>query len=197
LHDNFQLDITKAFNTVDWSFLLEVLAKLGFGQRWISMICGLLGTASTRVVVNGVAGDLIYNRCRLRHGDPYSPLFDSVMDVLHLLFERAAAVGLLSSLSAGLRHRTSMYADDVVMFLRPTDLDLHTCSSIVEDFSEASSLRTNLVKCSLHPICCSPEQVDMARGILGCEVASFSIPVPGTAPWHPQGHYGAASAGGG
>jgi mannosylglycoprotein endo-beta-mannosidase len=71
LHDNFQLvqstarklhrlrkdaillklDITKAFDTVDWAFLLDVLAKLGFGHRWISMICGLLGTASTRVLV--------------------------------------------------------------------------------------------------------------------------------------------------
>jgi hypothetical protein len=43
----FKLDITKVFDTVDWSFPLGVLAKLGFGRHWISMICGLLGTAST------------------------------------------------------------------------------------------------------------------------------------------------------
>jgi hypothetical protein len=36
-----KLDITKAFDTVDWAFLLDVMAKLGFGRRWISMICGL------------------------------------------------------------------------------------------------------------------------------------------------------------
>jgi hypothetical protein len=58
-----KLDIMKAFDTVDWAFLLEVLTKLGFGRRWTSMVCGLLGTASTRVVVNGAAGALIYNRC--------------------------------------------------------------------------------------------------------------------------------------
>jgi hypothetical protein len=102
----FKLDITKAFDTVDWAFLLEVLAKLGFGPRWIAMVCGLLGTASTRVLVNGVAGCLISNRRGLRQGDPLSPLlFDTVMDVLHLLFERAAADGLLAHLaSRGLRH---------------------------------------------------------------------------------------------
>jgi hypothetical protein len=118
----FKIDITKAFDTVDWSFLLGVLAKLGICTRWISMISGLLGTTSTRVVVNGVAENIIYNWRGLRQGDPLSPLlFDSTMDVLDLMIERATAEGLFLGLAAGgLRHRTSMYADDVVTFLRPT-----------------------------------------------------------------------------
>jgi hypothetical protein len=61
----------------------------------------------------------------------------------------------------------------VVTFLRPTPLDLHTCAAIVADFGEASGLRTNLAKCSLHPIRCSSDQVELAHGILGCEVAAL------------------------
>jgi mannosylglycoprotein endo-beta-mannosidase len=162
------LDITKVFDTVDWALLLEVLAKLGFGHRWISMICGLLGTASMRVVVNGTAGELIFNQCGLRQGHPLSPLlFDTVMDVLHLMFERAAVDSLLTKLAARrFRHRTSMYTDDVVTFVRPTKVDLFACASIVQDFSVASGLRTNLAKCSLHPIRCQPEQVELACSIL-------------------------------
>jgi hypothetical protein len=120
-----KLDITKAFDTVDWAFHLDMMVKLWFGRRWISMICGLLGTASTRVVVKRVAGDLIFNRRGLRQGNPLSPLlFDSIMDVLHLMIEKVASDGLLSRLAnSGLRHRTSMYADDVVTFLRPTVMD--------------------------------------------------------------------------
>jgi hypothetical protein len=69
------------------------------------------------------------------------------MDVLYLMFERAAAEGLLSNLGLrGIRHRTSMYVDDVVTFLRLTHLDLLACAAIVEDFGEASRLRTNLAK---------------------------------------------------
>ncbi|KAM0928055.1 hypothetical protein ACQ4PT_002243 [Festuca glaucescens] len=96
------------------------------------------------------------------------------MDVLHLVFERAAADSLLAHLAPrGLRHRTSMYADDVVTFLKPDRLDLLTCAAIVEDFGEASGLRTNLAKCSIHPIRCSPQQIELAHAILRCEVAAW------------------------
>jgi mannosylglycoprotein endo-beta-mannosidase len=142
-----KLDITKAFDIVDWSFLIEVLTKLGFGPKWTSMVVGLLSTASTRVLVNGVAGDLIYNR-RAAAGDPLSPLlFDLVMEVLYLMLQKAVAEGLLSDLaSRGFRQRTSMYADDVVIFLKPSRLDLDTCTTVVEDFGKASGLHTNRAK---------------------------------------------------
>jgi mannosylglycoprotein endo-beta-mannosidase len=58
----FKLNITKAFDIADSAFLLEVLSKMGFGPWWISLVVGLLNTASARVLVNRVAGDLIYNQ---------------------------------------------------------------------------------------------------------------------------------------
>jgi hypothetical protein len=58
---------------VDWAFLLEVLAKLGFGHKWLTMVSGLLGSM-TRVVVNGVAGELIYNQRGLRQEALSPPL---------------------------------------------------------------------------------------------------------------------------
>jgi hypothetical protein len=153
------VSITKAFDTVDWAFLLDVLTNLGFGQHWISMVYGLLGTASTPVLVNGVASDLIYNRCGMRQGDPVFPLlFDLVMDVLHLMIEKVAADDLLSEIThSSLSHHTSMYADVVVTFFRPTGLDLHTCAAIVEDFSMVSGLRTKfgrIVLASWHRMGC-------------------------------------------
>jgi hypothetical protein len=54
-----KLDITKAFDSVSWAFLLEVLSHLGFGPRWCGLVSNMLSTSSTQVLLNGTPGDYI------------------------------------------------------------------------------------------------------------------------------------------
>ena len=55
-------------------------------------------------------------------------LFDMAMEALHFMLRRATDLGILSALARrGLNHKTSMYADDVVTFIRPTWRDIHAC----------------------------------------------------------------------
>lgn len=68
-----KIDIAKAFDSVAWPFLIEVLHHIGFLRRWINWICILLSTASTKVLVNGVTGRRISHARGLRQGDPISP----------------------------------------------------------------------------------------------------------------------------
>jgi hypothetical protein len=47
-----KLDIHKAFDTIDWSYLLEVLRALGFGQRWREWVSILFRMATSSVLIN-------------------------------------------------------------------------------------------------------------------------------------------------
>jgi hypothetical protein len=54
-----KLDITKAFDLVSWPFLIEVMQQMGFGQTWRDIICGLLASSTTQVLLNGCPGEEI------------------------------------------------------------------------------------------------------------------------------------------
>ena len=86
-----KLDITKAFDSVAWPFLIEVMQQIGFGQIWRDIVCGLLASSTTQVLLNGSLGEHIAHRRGLRQGDPLSPtLFILVMEVLNSLVNFAA-----------------------------------------------------------------------------------------------------------
>jgi hypothetical protein len=92
-----KLDIAKAFDSVCWDYLLEVLETMGFGPRWRGWVSILLSTASSAVLLNGVRGKWFRHFTGLRQGDPLSPmLFILAMEPLQRLFHIAASDGLLS-----------------------------------------------------------------------------------------------------
>jgi len=57
-----KLDISKAFDSVDWAFLLEILTHLGFGPTWVSIISNLLRSASTQIILNGIPGESFFHQ---------------------------------------------------------------------------------------------------------------------------------------
>ena len=172
-----KLDISKAFDTVSWPFLLQVLEALGFGIRWRDWIASLVSTASTRVLLNGDPGNLICNARGLRQGDPLSPmLFILVMEMLQCLFQRAASLGVLSPpASQVIQHQCSLYADDVVLFVNPAAQDMITTKEILALFGDASGLHTNLQKSLIAPIACSDSEVTLAAQLFLAEISDFPI----------------------
>jgi hypothetical protein len=172
-----KLDLTRAFDSLSWSFLFDVLHHLGFPALVLQWLSISFRTASTKVCVNGVPGKKIIHARGLRQGDPLSPLlFVLAMEVATLLIKRAVEHGLLAPIgNCTTTQRISIYADDVVMFVKPEVQDLVTVRNILEVFGEASGLHVNYRKTSATLIRGSEHHVQLVQGLLHCELACFPI----------------------
>ena len=80
-------------------------------------------------------------------------LFDLAMGALHFLFIGASEMGVLASLArTWLRQRVSLFGDDAMVFLTPSEDDVRASLLILDVVGLASGLRVNLEKCAAFPI---------------------------------------------
>lgn len=105
-----KLDISKAFDTLAWPFLLTVLQAFGFSNQWQRWVTALLSTATSRILVNGQPGQQIKHRRGVRQGDSLSPLlFIIAMKVLTRLLTKAQQEGIIRGVNQpGIKHLRSM-----------------------------------------------------------------------------------------
>ena len=103
-------------------------------------------------------------------------LFILTVEPLQRLFDVAVDRGVLAPLATrGMNQRLSIYADDVVLFIKPRLVDLEACRAILALFGEASGLHNNMAKSAALPIRCTKEEIALAANELGCPVGSFPI----------------------
>jgi hypothetical protein len=140
----FKLYISKAFDTVSWEYLLEMLSHRGFSSRWTDWLAKILSSSSSVVLLKGGPGQPIKHHRGLRQGDPLSPyLFILAMDVLNQIFDIATEDAFLSPLKGRqARLRLSLYADDAVIFTNPKREDVNCIMQIMETFGDATCLST-------------------------------------------------------
>jgi hypothetical protein len=106
--------------------LLDLIACVTF-----NMIVTLLASSSTNTLLNGSHGPKIWHARGLRQGDALSSmLFILVMDALCLLFNKVKEEGFLTHINEGqsIPQRLSVFADDLILFLRETADDAKTAN---------------------------------------------------------------------
>jgi hypothetical protein len=118
-----KLDIEKAYDHVNWDFLLYMLRRCGFGERWYSWIAHCISSVRFSVLVNGTPSGFFSSSRGIRQGDPLSPLlFVIVMEAFSKLFSISVQRGFLSGFSVGsnsngvINISHLLFADDTLVF---------------------------------------------------------------------------------
>lgn len=85
-----RIDMEKAYDRIEWSFLFEVLKCFGFSEGWIQLIWQCVSTMTYSLLLNESTFNLFSPQRDLCQGDPISPfLFIIYSEVLPQLLLHA------------------------------------------------------------------------------------------------------------
>lgn len=147
-----KLDISKAYDRVEWSFVKGTMQKLGFSVRLVDLVMNCISTASFSVLINGVAKGLIHHQRGLRQGCPFSPyLFIMCAKVFSCLLVRAEGQnlfhGLKFSREISVTHR--LFTDDSLVFTRASNAECRELKKVFDYYTAASGQIFNYEKSSM------------------------------------------------
>ncbi|GJU40049.1 RNA-directed DNA polymerase, eukaryota [Tanacetum coccineum] len=167
----FKVDFEKAYDSVRWDYLDDVLQKFGFGDRLRGWIQSCLRSSRGSVIVNGSPTNEFQFHRGLKQGDPLSPfLFILIMESLHISVQRVVDAGMFRGISLGSSLQLShlFYADDAVFMGQWSSSYIDTIIQVLECFYRASGLRINMTKSKLMGISVANETIDQEANKIRC-----------------------------
>jgi hypothetical protein len=137
-----KLDMERAFDHMEWSFLFKVLSSLGFSSKWIHMIDQCISTVSFSILLEGSPFGKFAPSRGLRQGDPLSPfLFILGSEALSRLLIKEELAGNLYGIKIS---RNSppvfhlLFADDLMVFSKGTANEASCIMRCISKFSSWS-----------------------------------------------------------
>ncbi|XP_057248280.1 uncharacterized protein LOC130590240 [Beta vulgaris subsp. vulgaris] len=147
-----KIDLTKAFDSLEWAFIRDTLLGFKFPIKLVSIIMNIITSPTISVLWNGeITSDFIPSR-GIRQGDPLSPyIFVLCMERLSQLIQEKLNLNLWKPLmiakDIGLSHL--FYADDVFLFGKASWANMDVMLEVLRDFGKLSGLFLNNLKSTI------------------------------------------------
>ena len=156
------IDFEKAFDSLEWTFLLKTLETFNFGPDFISWIRAIYTNITSCVMNNGYGSKYFKLGRGVRQGDPISAyLFILALEPLaHYIRQNEEIRGIKVCNN---EIKLSLFADDITSYLK----DEHSARVLfraLQDFKSASGLNVNSDKTELLWLGC---QRNSNRKVLG------------------------------
>ncbi|XP_042972967.1 uncharacterized protein LOC122304769 [Carya illinoinensis] len=171
-HMAINLDMSKAYDRVEWVFLQAVMVKLGFSEKWIRLVMGCVTSVSYSLLLNGSSQGFFKPSRGIRQGDPLSPyLFLLVSEVLSSLLNHAERNRRIHGFPIGrgqININHLLFADDCLLFCRAKAEEWATIKYLLSIYEGASGQKINKDKTSIYfSANTKPEAKDYILGLAG------------------------------
>ncbi|KAL6225497.1 hypothetical protein ACLB2K_004347 [Fragaria x ananassa] len=149
-HFSLKLDISKAYDRLEWEYIRSILLKLGFAIEWVNLIMTTLNTVSYSFMVNGEVCGFLKPKRGIRQGDPLSPyLFilcgEGLSSLIQQFVRNQWITGMQIAPTAPTLHHL-LFADDSLFFGKATEEECQQYQNILYTYEIASGQRVNLQK---------------------------------------------------
>uniref|UniRef100_A0A803Q6Q9 Reverse transcriptase domain-containing protein n=1 Tax=Cannabis sativa TaxID=3483 RepID=A0A803Q6Q9_CANSA len=148
-----KMDISKAYDTVNWEFLEKLMKEFNLPGRFINWIMTCLKSTSYSVLMNGRVQGSFQGKKGLRQGYPLSPLlFVLIMEYLtrRLLLAADQSKFRYHPLCKNLKIINLSFADDLMIFCKGEFGSIQIIKQILDEFSATSGLTININKSHLY-----------------------------------------------
>ncbi|KAL9243816.1 hypothetical protein vseg_017658 [Gypsophila vaccaria] len=145
----FKLDLQKAYDSIEWGFLEQMLMALRFPETFTQLIMTCVSSPSYTLSLNGAQFGFFKGRRGLRQGDPLSPLlFCICMEYLSRVMEFAVTQWpfRFHPMCKPLKLTHLLFADDLLMFSRGDHMCIMLILRVLATFAATSGLRVNAAK---------------------------------------------------